>query len=101
VRIKEGIYEYLIARPDGSMIIGGARSRYVQDLKEWYNNTDDASLIEPAAGHFDGYMQKYFTGWGDTGAYTDRVWTGSKYPGPSKHYIERHPSDSCSYGIYE
>ncbi|KAL2784722.1 hypothetical protein BJX66DRAFT_343758 [Aspergillus keveii] len=53
-----------------------ARSRYVQDLKEWYNNTDDASLIEPAAHHFDGYMQKYFNGWEDTGAYTDRVWTG-------------------------
>ncbi|KIA76009.1 hypothetical protein HK57_00626 [Aspergillus ustus] len=76
VRIKEGIYEYLIARPDGSIIIGGARSVYVQDLKLWYNNTDDATLIEPAAHHFDGYMQKYFNGWEDTGSYTDRVWTG-------------------------
>ncbi|KAL4926209.1 NAD(P)/FAD-dependent oxidoreductase [Aspergillus undulatus] len=76
VRIKEGIYEYLVPRPDGSIIIGGARSVYVQDLKNWYNVTDDASLIEPAKHHFNGYMQKYFHGWGKTGAYTDRVWTG-------------------------
>ncbi|KAL6237501.1 hypothetical protein BDW75DRAFT_248981 [Aspergillus navahoensis] len=76
VRIKEGIYEYLVPRPDGSIIIGGARSVYVHDLKNWYNVTDDSRLIEPAAHHFEGYMQKYFHGWEDTGAYTDRVWTG-------------------------
>ncbi|KAL4805161.1 FAD dependent oxidoreductase [Aspergillus unguis] len=76
VRIKEGIYEYLVPRPDGSIIIGGARSAYVQDLQTWYNNTDDSRLIEPARNHFEGYMQKYFTGWGDTGAFMDRIWTG-------------------------
>ncbi|KAL4794091.1 FAD dependent oxidoreductase [Aspergillus venezuelensis] len=76
VRIKEGIYEYLVPRPDGSIIVGGARSVYVQDLSNWYNVTDDANLIQSAAHHFDGYMQKYFHGWENTGAYTDRVWTG-------------------------
>ncbi|KAL4780066.1 FAD dependent oxidoreductase-domain-containing protein [Aspergillus varians] len=76
VRIREGIYEYLVPRPDGSIIIGGARSAYIHDLKDWYNNTDDTRLIDSAAHHFDGYMQKYFHGWEATGAYTDRVWTG-------------------------
>lgn len=80
VRLKEGIYEYLIARPDGSIVIGGARSVYAHDLNNWYNNTDDSRLIEVAAHHFDGYMQRYFHGWENTGAYTDRVWTGSTYP---------------------
>ncbi|OJJ05983.1 hypothetical protein ASPVEDRAFT_309418 [Aspergillus versicolor CBS 583.65] len=76
VRLREGIYEYLIARPDGSIVIGGARSVYAHDLKNWYNNTDDSRLIDVAAHHFDGYMQRYFHGWENTGAYTDRVWTG-------------------------
>lgn len=80
VRLKEGIYEYIIARPDGSIVIGGARSVYAHDLNNWYNNTDDSRLIEVAAHHFDGYMQRYFHGWENTGAYTDRVWTGSTYP---------------------
>ncbi|KAL3472047.1 FAD dependent oxidoreductase [Aspergillus californicus] len=76
VRIKEGIYEYLIPRPDGSIIVGGARSTYVHNLHDWYDVTDDSQLITSAAHHFDGYMQKHFHGWEDSGAYTDRVWTG-------------------------
>ncbi|KAL2829424.1 FAD dependent oxidoreductase [Aspergillus cavernicola] len=76
IRIKEGIYEYLIPRPDGSIVIGGARSAYAQQLENWYDNTDDSRLIESAKGHFDGYMQRYFNGWEGTGAFTDRVWTG-------------------------
>lgn len=44
----------------------------------WYGVTDDSKLIEPAKNYFDGYMQRHFQGWEDSGAFTDRVWTGSK-----------------------
>ncbi|KAL5332401.1 FAD dependent oxidoreductase superfamily [Aspergillus crustosus] len=76
IRIKQGLYEYLIPRPDGSIIVGGARAAYIHDLGQWYDNTDDRELIEPAKRYFDGYMQQNFKGWEESGAYTDRVWTG-------------------------
>lgn len=74
-------YEYLIPRLDGSIIVGGARTKYYQDLGCWYDNVEDDKLITTgnAHRHFDGYMQKYFRGWENSGAYTDKVWTGSEF----------------------
>ncbi|KAL1962876.1 hypothetical protein VTN77DRAFT_9054 [Rasamsonia byssochlamydoides] len=69
-------YDYLIPRPDGSIIVGGARRDYLSYPKNWYNNVDDSKLIESAKHYFDGYMQRHFRGWENSGAYTDRVWTG-------------------------
>lgn len=68
--------DYLIPRPDASFIIGGARSTFFHDRSHWYNCADDSSLILPARTYFDGYMQRTFTGWEDSGAVTDKVWTG-------------------------
>jgi glycine/D-amino acid oxidase-like deaminating enzyme len=72
-------YEYLIPRLDGSIVVGGAKTAfYAQDLGAWYNTARDDQLIESAKNYFDGYMQRIFRGWEDSGAYTDKVWTGSK-----------------------
>ncbi|KAI9740281.1 MAG: hypothetical protein M1834_004859 [Cirrosporium novae-zelandiae] len=71
-----GSYDYLIPRPDGSIVVGGARTLYWNDQKNWYNVSDDTKLIEPAKNYFDGYMQRTFAGWEDSGAHTDKVWTG-------------------------
>jgi len=49
---------------------------FFEDRKHWYNVVDDGSLIGPAEKYFDGYMQRHFKGWEDSGAYTDKVWTG-------------------------
>ncbi len=76
-----GKYDYLIPRPDGSIIVGGATSGpNAQDLnrQHWYNVTDDSTLIEPVKHYFDGFMQRTFRGWEDSGAVTDMVWTGSR-----------------------
>lgn len=75
-------YEYLIPRLDGSIVVGGARTKYYPELDSWYNNVEDDKLITAgdAHHHFDGYMQKHFRGWENSGAYTDKVWTGSKLP---------------------
>ncbi|KAF2216294.1 hypothetical protein CERZMDRAFT_64736 [Cercospora zeae-maydis SCOH1-5] len=76
MRLAPGEYDYLIPRSDGSIIVGGARGDYYKQLDSWYNNYDDSKLIESAKHYFDGYMQRYFRGWEDSGAYTDAVWTG-------------------------
>ncbi|GAD98150.1 FAD dependent oxidoreductase superfamily [Paecilomyces variotii No. 5] len=76
LRWSPTIYDYLIPRPDGSIVVGGARADYLSNLSNWYNVVDDSKLIEPAKDYFDGYMQRHFRGWKDSGAYTDRVWTG-------------------------
>ncbi|KAF4779150.1 FAD dependent oxidoreductase [Colletotrichum scovillei] len=76
IRWSDTEYEYLIPRLDGSIVVGGARSSYYHDLSAWYNKVNDDELIEAAKTHFDGYMQRVFRGWEDSGATTSKVWTG-------------------------
>jgi glycine/D-amino acid oxidase-like deaminating enzyme len=72
--------DYLIARPDGSIIVGGAHHVHQDNNDEWFNNIDDSKLIESTKDYFDGYMQKHFNGWEDSGASVKELWTGSKFP---------------------
>lgn len=78
LRFNSGLMDYLIQRPsDSSIITGGARETFIRDLPSWYDNISDDRLISSAAEqYFDGYMQRYFTGWEDSGARVERVWTG-------------------------
>lgn len=71
-------FDYLIPREDGSIIVGGAWSKYYRDTANWYNVVDDGAMIEPAKKYFEGYMQRNFYGWEQSGAYIDQIWTGSK-----------------------
>lgn len=87
IRSGPGRYDYLTSRPDGSVIIGGARETFLRHRKTWYDVTNDDELIEPAQNYFDNFMQLKFRGWEDTGAVTERVWTGSKYSPPPKFSI--------------
>jgi glycine/D-amino acid oxidase-like deaminating enzyme len=78
IRHGPGMYDYLIPRNDGSIIVGGAKPKFWPDRSHWYDVSDDSRLIEPAKSYFDGLMQRTFIGWENSGAYTDKVWTGSK-----------------------
>jgi glycine/D-amino acid oxidase-like deaminating enzyme len=78
IRLNSSEYDYLIPRSDGSIIVGGARSAYIRDLRNWYDVADDSKVLEPPTKYVDGYMQRNFHGWEESGAYTDKVWTGSK-----------------------
>lgn len=91
-RSGHGMYDYLVPRGDGSIIVGGAKST-MSDRSVWYDNTNDGDLIEPARGYFDGYMQRRFVGWEDSGAYVDKVWTGSK--SNLKYPMSIMPVDKC------
>ncbi|RAO65216.1 uncharacterized protein BHQ10_001228 [Talaromyces amestolkiae] len=76
VREKDEVVSYLIPRADGSIVVGGANTKYRPFLEQWYNNVDDSILIEEVKDYFDGYMQRNFRGWENTGARVDKVWTG-------------------------
>lgn len=80
IRYGPSMYDYLIPRPDGSIVVGGAKTRFWAEKKHWYDVVDDGKLIEPAKTYFDGLMQRHFVGWEGSEAYTDRVWTGSMFP---------------------
>lgn len=97
LRLNAWDYDYLIPRGDGSIVVGGARSSFIQDEKNWYNVSDDSLVLEPAVRYFDGYMQRNFVGWENSFAYTDRVWTGSKFIfGP---HLRRYDTNVGSYGL--
>ncbi|KAF4442689.1 Gamma-glutamylputrescine oxidoreductase [Fusarium acutatum] len=76
LRFSDWNFDYLIPRLDGSIIVGGARDVYIRSIDSWYGNVDDTQVIDEARSYFDGYMQRHFHGWGDSGAYVDDIWTG-------------------------
>lgn len=78
MRFSDYEYDYLIPRPDGSIVVGGARRDFYKDLGKWFNVPDDDSLIEGAERYFDGYMQRHFRGWEDCDVRTEQLWTGSE-----------------------
>jgi glycine/D-amino acid oxidase-like deaminating enzyme len=74
--IAPGAWDYISQRPDGSIIVGGARPTFFDADSEWKNVVDDSTLIEPAKHYFDKYMQEHFVGWEDSGAHVEDIWTG-------------------------
>ncbi|KEF60512.1 uncharacterized protein A1O9_02073 [Exophiala aquamarina CBS 119918] len=76
LRHGPGLFDYLASRADGSIVVGGAKPLFWHDRSHWYNVHDDSKLIESAKPWFDGLMQRSFAGWENSGAYTERVWTG-------------------------
>jgi glycine/D-amino acid oxidase-like deaminating enzyme len=79
IRLGPGAYIYQISRKDGSLIVGGASHTFRHDLSEWYNNPDDGTLIRNMEHYFDGYMQRTFFGWEDSGAEVKHIWSGGMY----------------------
>ncbi|KAG4258772.1 hypothetical protein FPRO03_13438 [Fusarium proliferatum] len=76
LRFSDWNFDYLIPRLDGSIIVGGARDAYIRSVDSWYGSVDDTQVIDEARSYFDGYMQRHFHGWEDSGAYVDDIWTG-------------------------
>lgn len=79
LRPESSAYNYLIPRSDGSIIVGGAQYTVTKRRDQWHNNVDDSSLIEDAKSYFDGYMQRTFAGWENSGASIIEIWAGSAF----------------------
>lgn len=78
LNFKDWDFDYLIPRIDGTIVVGGARSAYFRDKDQWYGNTDDSEVMPQVRKYFDGYMQRHFRGWENSGAEVKEIWTGSK-----------------------
>lgn len=76
IRFGPQEYDYLITRTDGSIVVGGAKQKVLLDDAYWRNNTDDSAMIPGAGEYFQGYMQRTFHGWENTGASVTDIWTG-------------------------
>ncbi|KAI1214663.1 FAD dependent oxidoreductase [Annulohypoxylon truncatum] len=67
---------YYGTRPDGSLVIGGAKTTFNDRRNLWYRNYDDSTLIEPAVPYFPAWPGKALAGWEGKEVQMDRVWTG-------------------------
>ncbi|KAF7903887.1 hypothetical protein EAF00_001221 [Botryotinia globosa] len=78
VRTENGILDYLIPRPDGSIIVGGASATFRFHKDQWYNNVDDGKLIEATMKerYYENFMQRTFRGWENSDAKIESIWTG-------------------------
>lgn len=75
-RTEDNTLSYLIPRADGSIIVGGASSKFRPHKDQWYNNVDDSVLIDSAKDYYENYMQNTYRGWENSGAKVENIWTG-------------------------
>ncbi|KAI1424965.1 FAD dependent oxidoreductase [Xylaria sp. FL1777] len=70
--------DYLNPRPDGGIVVGGGKWLFEKERDVWHNNIDDSTMFDAItdAKYFEGYMQRNFKGWEDSGTEVDRIWTG-------------------------
>ncbi|KAM3077253.1 hypothetical protein ACMFMG_003283 [Clarireedia jacksonii] len=76
IRDKENVLDYLIPRADGSIIVGGASKNFRPFKDQWYDSVNDDTLIKAVESYYDGYMQRTFKGWENSGAKVESIWTG-------------------------
>ncbi|KAE8155142.1 FAD dependent oxidoreductase superfamily [Aspergillus avenaceus] len=99
-RTEDNTLSYLIPRADGSIIVGGAAAKFRPFKDQWYNNVDDSVLIDSAKDYYDGYMQRTYRGWENSGAKVDKIWTGVMgYSYDSNPHIGEVPAKEDQYII--
>lgn len=76
LRYSNNDFDYLINRDDGSVVVGGAKPVYGNDLSSFYNVVDDSTLIPKVKDFFTNHMkQRYYT-WKDFDEKMDCIWSG-------------------------
>lgn len=69
--------EYLINRPDGGVIVGGAKPFYIKEKDSWYNSVDDSTLFAgDVKKWYSTFMQDTYYTWKGRKTDVDYLWTG-------------------------
>jgi glycine/D-amino acid oxidase-like deaminating enzyme len=69
--------DYLNPRPDGGIVVGGAKWMFEGDKASWFDNFDDSvGFSDEVQRYWDGYMQRTFAGWEESGSKVERTWVG-------------------------
>lgn len=76
ITYQAGQTDYLNPRPNGSIVVGGAKWTFADDRGSYYENWDDSTTFDEARPHFDGLMQRHFRGWEGSGCEVESIWTG-------------------------
>ncbi|GME71392.1 unnamed protein product [Ambrosiozyma monospora] len=95
----EGDYEYLINRPDGSVIVGGAEEVFGHDVEAWIDNYDDTTLFNhPVQSYYERFMSRIFRSWESTKTAVDYLWTGVMgYTFDSLPFVGEVPGESNKF----
>lgn len=100
IRFGEANTDYLINRPDGSVVVGGAKKHIFPYKDVFYKNVDDSTLIKGSKEYFDNYMQKRFYTWKNFDSKPDYVWSGILgYSDDSLPYVGELPGDKNKFII--
>jgi glycine/D-amino acid oxidase-like deaminating enzyme len=95
-----GDVDYMIPRQgritpgkgDRSIILGGAKSTFLNNHEEWYDNINDNELMPHARKYFSDFMPAKFAGWTGDEKNVDMVWSGVLgYSTDFKPFVGPHP----------
>ena len=79
VTYRPGRRDHMVQLPQGGIIIGGAKEKFIHDRSLWWNVVDDSTLFNKGEKeYFAEIVEKSFLGWKNSNAKTEMIWTGSK-----------------------
>ncbi|TYJ55842.1 hypothetical protein B9479_003494 [Cryptococcus floricola] len=79
-----GEVDYMIPRQgrgipgqgDMSIILGGAKGCFLDDIDKWYDNKNDDQKMPGAQEYFEDFAPKHFVDWDGGKENVDKVWSG-------------------------
>ncbi|KAG0689589.1 hypothetical protein C6P40_004795 [Pichia californica] len=76
LRYSTEAFDYQINRGDGSIIVGGGKPAFHNNLDQFYKVVDDSTIIPKTKEFFTNYMSKRFYTWKDFDEKLDCIWSG-------------------------